>query len=187
MNLSKSSSQIRKETVLHKHYGLTFGLLGLMFSGILFFGLFATFHVKQLMQYPDYIAYSISGLAGKKSDLLRYRLMRYGNENHQYDQQIIAQRWYPRGEMPTMWVRSHGGIAPIYTTNPILFWTWPFTATLLFTIGSFVYGMVRDYRYHRELANGIPMEGSVLATVDDYNAEVSGNGMKYAVKEWSDR
>jgi hypothetical protein len=32
-----------------------------------------------------------------------------------------------------------------------------------------------------------PFNGSVVATVDEYNKEVKGDGMRYAVKAWKDR
>ena len=34
---------------------------------------------------------------------------------------------------------------------------------------------------------GIPFDGSLVSTVDEYNREVNGDGMKYAVKAWKDR
>ena len=64
---------------------------------------------------------------------------------------------------------------------------WPLTLTLLGLIGSFVWGVVADYRYRSAIIAGVPFDGSIVATVDEYEKQVKGDGMAYAMKPWKDR
>ena len=55
------------------------------------------------------------------------------------------------------------------------------------TLVAFVWGLVADFRYRSAIIAGIPFDGSIVAKVDEYNKEVKGDGMAYAVKPWKDR
>ena len=63
----------------------------------------------------------------------------------------------------------------------------PLGLTLLICIGAFVYGLVADYRYRSAIIAGIPLDGSIVATVAEYEKEVKGDGMAYVVNAWKDR
>ena len=121
------------------------------------------------------------------AEQLRYALLRYGNEDHRYDAEIIRHGWYPKEASPTSWVFYNGNVKPIYSDSPAMVFKWPLTLTLLTFLGCLIWGLVADYRIARSSLPGIPFDGSVVATVDEYNKEVKGDGMQYAVKAWKDR
>jgi hypothetical protein len=75
----------------------------------------------------------------------------------------------------------------VYSDSPALVFKWPLTLTLLTFLAALIWGLVFDYRYRSALIAGIPFEGSVVATVDEYSRETKGDGMKYVVKPWKDR
>jgi hypothetical protein len=78
-------------------------------------------------------------------------------------------------------------VKPIYSDSPALVFKWPLTLTLLTFLTALIWGLVADYRYRSSIIAGVPFDGSVVTTVDDYNQEVKGDGMRYAVKPWKDR
>ncbi len=195
----KTPDQIRRETVPNKHYGLTYGFLAGVLGGALFFGGWGLLHRDQLTHYPDYAGYALqtemSGFsfskpiphAGMSKDQLRYNLLRWGNEDHRFDAEILRRGWYPKGENGRAWVSEHGAVAPIYSDGALMVFKWPFTLTLLACFGAGIWGLVADYRYRSTLIAGIPFDGSIVAGVDEYNKETNGDGMAYVVKPWKDR
>ena len=104
----KTPDQIRRETVPKKYYGLTYGFLGGLLGAVLSFGIWGFFHQEQVRRYPDYARYALrselSGFSlfptatkpGMTDDQLRYNLLRFGNEGHRYDAEIVRRGWYPR-------------------------------------------------------------------------------------------
>ena len=64
---------------------------------------------------------------------------------------------------------------------------WPLALTLVTFLAAAICGLVSDYRYRSVIIAGIPFEGSLVATVDEYNRHTKGDGMKYSVKPWKDR
>jgi hypothetical protein len=64
---------------------------------------------------------------------------------------------------------------------------WPVTLTLFTFLTGLIWGLVADYRYRSSIIAGLPFDGSIVATVDEYNKEAKGDGMRYAVKPWKDR
>ena len=121
------------------------------------------------------------------AEQLRYALLRYGNLDHRFDGEIIRHGWYPKNAKPGPWVFHYGAVKPVYSDSPALVFKWPLTLTLLTFLAALIWGLVLDYRYRSALIAGIPFEGSVVATVDEYNRETKGDGMKYVVKPWKDR
>jgi hypothetical protein len=195
----KTPDQIRRETVPNKHYGLTYGFLGGLLGAVLCFGGWGAFHQEQVRRYPDYAGYAIqsemSGFLlfggkqkpGMSTDQLRYALLRFGNQDHHYDAEILRHGWYPKGQNGTAWVFYHGAVRPIYSDGAAFVFKWPLTLTLLTFLGSLIWGLVADYRYRSRIIAGVPFDGSIVTTVDEYNKEVQGDGMKYAVSRWKDR
>jgi len=114
----KTPDQIRRETVPNKHYGFMFGFFGAIFGFVLWFGGWALLHVEQARRYPEYCAAALKAGAGgtlfgtrpsqrtatMTSAQLRYALLRYGNLDHHYDEEIIRHGWYPRQASPSAWV-----------------------------------------------------------------------------------
>jgi hypothetical protein len=80
----------------------------------------------------------------------------------------------------------HGDVKPVYSDGAVMVFKWPLTLTLLCLIGSFVWGLVADHRYRSAIIAGIPLDGSIVASVDQYNKEVKGDGMAYVVNAWKD-
>ena len=195
----KTPDQIRRETIPHQHYGLIFGFLGGLIGAVVVFGGWSLFHQEQVKRYPDYATYAIrsemNGLSlfgakaktGMSSDQLRYSLLRWGNEDHRYDGEIVRRGWYPKGENGRAWVFYHGAVPPVYSEGAALVFKWPLTLTLLVTLAAFIWGLVADFRYRSAIIAGVPFDGSIVANVDEYNKEVKGDGMAYAVKPWKDR
>jgi hypothetical protein len=199
----KTAEQIRRETAPVKYNGLVYGALGVLLGGSIWFGGWGLLHQEQLRRYPEYVVYAIKGStngfsfspfgprsapqSGMNADELRYELLRFGNEDHHLDAEIIRQGWYPPTARPADWVRENGAFAPIYTDSPALVFKWPFALTLLTVVGALICGLVSDRRYRSAIIAGIPFDGTVVATVDEYNREVKGDGMRYRVKPWKDR
>lgn len=196
----KSPDQIRRETVPIKHNGLLYGFLGGALGAVVWFGGWGLLHMEQVRRYPDYCKHAFKAevesihLFGParlqtvlSAEQLRYDLLRYGNADHQYDSDIVSHGWYPKGAAARSWVFYYGAVKPIYSDSPVLVFKWPFTLTLMTCLACLSWGLVSDYRYRSAIIAGIPLDGSIVATVDDYNKEIKGNGMKYAVKSWKDR
>ena len=196
----KTPDQIRRETVPVKHTGLIYGFLGGILGTALWFGGWGLFHQEQVRRYPEYVSYSIKasmrGLSlfprpkhetGMSADRLRYALLRYGNVDHRFDAEIIRHGWYPREASPAPWVFENGAVKPIYSDSPAMVFKWPLTFSLLTFLSVLIWGLVADYRYHSTIIGGIPFDGSVVAKVSEYNKQVKGDGMKYAVRPWKDR
>jgi hypothetical protein len=198
----KTPDQIRRETVPNKHYGFMFGFFGAIFGLVLWFGGWALLHVEQARRYPEYCAAALKAGAGgtlfgtrpsqrsvtMTSAQLRYALLRYGNLDHRYDEEIIRHGWYPRQAPPAAWVARHGGIASVYNgESASKVFKWPVALTALTLLTSAASGMALDQRYRMKIISGIPFDGSILASVDEYNREVKGDGMRYRVKQWDDR
>lgn len=196
----KTPDQIRRETVPVKHAGLIYGFLGGLFGTVLWFGGWALLHQEQVRRYPEYCAHAIKANMGNVSlfgkpkpsfgmnaEQLRYALLRYGNRDHRYDADIIRHGWYPKEASPAPWVHDEGAVKPIYSDSPAMVFKWPLTLTLLTFLATLIWGLVADYRYRSSIIVGVPFDGSIVATVDEYNQEVKGDGMKYAVKPWKDR
>jgi hypothetical protein len=120
-------------------------------------------------------------------DELRYNLLRYGNQDHQYDGQIICHGWYPKGVNGRQWVQHRGAIEPLYSDSPLMIFKWPMTISLFGLLACAICGLTSDYRYRAKVISGIPFDGTIVATVDEYNREVKGEGMRYGVYPWKDR
>jgi hypothetical protein len=197
----KTPDQLRRETVPVKHTGLLYGLLGGVLGAAIWFGGWSLLHQEQVRRYPEYCAHAIrsrtAGLSlfgappkrerGMSAEQLRYALLRYGNEDHRYDAEIIRHGWYPREASPAPWVYEKGAVKAIYSDSPALVFKWPLTLTLLTFVAAAITGLAADYRYRASIIAGVPFDGSMVASVDEYNSEVKGDGMKYAVKPWKDR
>jgi hypothetical protein len=196
----KTPDQIRRETVPVRHNGLIYGFLGGLLGAVVWFGGWSLLHQEQVRRYPEYCAHAIkAGMGGVtlfgppkretglSAEQLRYELLRYGNERHRYDAEILRHGWYPREASPKSWVFYYGNVRPVYSDSPAMVFKWPLTLTLLTFLGALVWGLISDYRYRSSVIAGIPIDGSIVATVDQYNAETKGDGMRYAVKPWKDR
>ena len=115
-------------------------------------------------------------------------MLRFGNEDHRYDAEILRRGWYPKEEKtPVVWIFYNGAVKPIYSDSAAMVWKWPLTLTLFTFLAGLIWGLVADHRYRTRVISGLPFDGSIVATVDEYNREVKGDGMKYAVKPWKDR
>jgi len=198
---TKTPDQIRRETVPVKHDGLVYSCLAGVLSAALWFGGWSLFHENQIQHYPEYAACALKASTselslfgksprrerGMNADELRYALMRYGNQDHRFDADIIRHGWYPREASPKPWVRENGALAAMYSDSPFLVFKWPLTLSLFTFLGALIWGLVVDNRYCTAIIAGIPFDGSIVATVREYPKEVKGDGMKYRVKPWSDR
>jgi hypothetical protein len=195
----KTPDQIRRETIPVKHNGLVYGFLGGLLGTLVWFGGWGFLHQEQVKRYPEYAASALESSFGSISlfgskpkasmsaEHLRYALLRFGNEEHRYDSEIIRRGWYPKGENASAWVYYNGAIKPVYTDGPMLVFKWPLTLTMFTLLASLIWGLVADHRYRSSIIAGVPFDGSIVATVDEYNQEVKGDGMRYAVKPWKDR
>ena len=195
----KTPDQIRRETVPKKYYGVTYGLLGGLLGAALSFGVWGYFHQEQSRRYSDYLGYAVrsemSGFSlfpskqkpGMSDDQLRYSLLRFGNESHRYDAEIIRRGWYPKGENGHAWVFYNGAVKAVYSDGAGMVFKWPLTLTLFSFMGCLIWGLVADQRYRSAVIAGIPFDGSVVATVGEYEKEVKGDGMAYVVNPWKDR
>lgn len=196
----KTPDQIRRDTVPAKHYWLIYGLLGGALGTALWFGGWGFTHIEQLERYPLYCQVAWQSTLAKLSLFpaknrphgisaaqLRYNLLRFGNQDHTYDAEIIQHGWYPRGESPVPWVYQHGALKPVYADGALMVCKWPATLSLFTFLVALLWGMVADYRYRSTIIAGVPFDGSILATVEEYNWETRGDGMAYAVKPWKDR
>ena len=197
----KTPDQIRRETVPVKHTGLIYGFLGGVLGSVVWFGGWSALHLEQVRRYPEYCVHAIKAHTGTLSlfgakpkaapgmsvEQLRYALLRYGNVDHRYDAEIIRHGWYPKEASPSAWVHDKGAVAPVYFDSPSMVFKWPFTLTLITFLGALIWGLVADYRYRSSIIAGLQFDGSVVTTVDEYNREVKGDGMRYAVKPWKDR
>jgi hypothetical protein len=197
----KTPDQIRRETVPVKHTGLIYGFLGGVLGTVVWFGSWGVLHQEQVRRYPDYCAHAIKANMGTLSlfgakpkpapgmnpEQLRYALLRYGNLDHRYDTEIIRHGWYPKKASPAPWVYDKGAVKPVYSDSPAMVFKWPLTLTLVTFVASLIWGLFADYRYRSSIIAGLQFDGSVVATVDAYNREVKGDGMRYAVKPWKDR
>jgi hypothetical protein len=196
----KTPEQIRRATVPVKHYGLIYGFLGGLAGAIVSFGGWGLLDQQQVRRYPEYCAHAVrSSLSdislfgatrrhvGMNAEQLRYALLRYGNQDHRYDAEILRHGWYPKGANPRSWVFYYGAVKPVYSDSPALVFKRPLALTLLIFLAALVCGLVADYRYRSSIIAGLPFDGSIVTTIRKYNQEVKGDGMKYAVKEWRDR
>lgn len=197
----RTPDQIRRETVPVKHTGLLYGFLGGLLGSVVWFGGWALLHPEQVRRYPDYSRHAIRAsterlaffggnrrpAAGMSAEELRYALLRYGNLDHRYDSEIIRHGWYPRGANPAPWVHDKGAVKAVYSDGAAMVFKWPLALTLFTGLAALIAGMVVDYRYRCSIIEGLQFDGSVVATVDEYNRQVKGDGMRYAVKPWKDR
>ena len=196
----KSPDQIRRETVPVKHSGLIYGFLGGLLGTLVWFGGWGWLHQDEVKRYPEYAACAIQSKLGRlslfgakpKSGMsaaeLRYEVLRFGNEDHRFDAEIVRRGWYPKSEKsPAPWVYFNGAVRPIYSDGPAMVFKWPITLTLFTFLTALIWGLVADYRYRSSIIAGLPFDGSIVATVDEYNQEAKGDGMRYAVKPWKDR
>jgi hypothetical protein len=172
----KTPDQIRRETVPVKHTGLLYGLLGGVLGAAVWFGGWGLLHQEQVRRYPEYCAHAIrsrtAGLSlfgapakrerGMSTEQLRYELLRYGNEDHRYDAEIIRHGWYPREASPAPWVYDKGAVKAVHADSPALVFKWPLTLTLLTFLGALIAGLATDYRYRR---SGLRSEASIGALV----------------------
>lgn len=199
---NKTPDQIRRETVPNKRYGLLYGFLGTLAGAVLWFGGWGLLHQEQVKRFPAYCVYAFNAEmgnislfgnkkhhAGLSADQLRYALLRHGNEDHGLDAEIVQHGWYPREARanPRSWVFYNGNVEPVYSDGPLMVLKWPVTLTLLTCLGSLIWGLVSNYRYRTSIIAGLPFDGSIVTTVDQYNKEVKGDGMQYTVKAWKDR
>ena len=194
----KTPDQIRRDTTPQKHYALTYGFVGGLLGAVLTFGGWGLFHQEQLKRYPAYAGYALrsefGGFSlftkpkpGMSDDRLRYSLLRFGNEDHRYDAEIVRRGWYPVGENGRAWVFYNGAVKAVYSDGALMVFQLPVCLTLLICIGAFVYGLVADFKYRSAIIAGIPLDGSIVATVGEYQKEVKGDGMAYVVDPWKDR
>jgi hypothetical protein len=195
----KTPDQIRRETVPVKHTGLVYGFLGSLLGTVVWFGGWAALHPEQVRRYPNYCAAAIKASTGPlfgrspkrapgmSADQLRYALLRFGNEDHRYDAEIIRHGWYPREASAAVWVRERGAVKAVYLDGATMVFKWPLTLTLLTALAALIWGLIADYRYRSKIIAGLPFDGSIVATVNQYNAEVKGDGMRYRVEPWKDR
>ena len=197
----RTPDQIRRETVPVKHTGLVYGMVGGLVGAVVWFGGWGLLHPEQVRRYPDYCSHAIrantSGLLlfgdkarraeGMSAEELRYALLRYGNRDHRYDVEIIRHGWYPKGASPRPWVYDKGAVAAVYSDGAAMVFKWPLALTVFTSLASLLGGLVADYRYRCSIIAGLQFDGSVVATVDEYNRQVKGDGMRYAVKPWKDR
>ena len=195
----KTPDQIRRETTPVRNTGLLYGSFGGLIGAVVWFGGWGLLHEEQVRRYPDYCTHAIRvsaerlSLFGPRSttgmsvEQLRYALLRYGNLDHRYDAEIISHGWYPREASPLPWVREKGAVKPVYSDGAAMVFKWPLTLTLFTFLGTLIWGLVADYRYRSSIIAGLQFDGSVVATVEEYNREVKGDGMRYAVKPWKDR
>jgi hypothetical protein len=105
----KTPDQIRRDTIPNKHYAITYGFVGGLLGAVLSFGTWGFFHQEQVRRYPDYAGYAVQtemgGFSlfgsnpkpGMSKDQLRYNLLRFGNEDHKFDAEIVRCGWYPKG------------------------------------------------------------------------------------------
>lgn len=197
---NKTPNQIRRETVPMKHNGLLYGFLGGLVGAVVWFGGWGWLHQEQVRRYPEYCGHAFHAsvsqfhlfgprpyVIGMGAEQLRYALLRYGNLGHKFDEEIIRHGWYPREASPRSWVFYNGAVKPIYSDSAAMVFKWPLTLTLLTFLASLTWGLIADYRYRSSVIAGIPFDGSIVATVDEYAREVKGDGMKYVVKPWKDR
>lgn len=199
--MEQTPDQIRRATVPAHHHGIIYGSLFTAMGIVIWFGGWAALHQDQVRSYPDYCTYAIkasmTGMTlfgappkrepGMSSERLRYNLLRYGNLDHRFDLEIIRHGWYPREASPAVWVREQGSVPPLYSEDASMVFKWPFMLTLLTGIVALMWGMISDYKYRSSIISGMQLEGSVIATVKEYNREVKGDGMCYRVAPWSDR
>lgn len=198
----KTPDQIRRETVPVKHTGLIYGLLGGLLGSCLWFGGWAALHREQVSRYPEYCRHAFrantesmslfaakpKSQSGMSPEQLRYALLRYGNVDHRYDAEIVRHGWYPKGASPQSWVWYYGGVNSLYNgADPISLFKWPFALTAFTFFAALTGGLVADYRYRASIITGLQFDGSIVATVDQYNKETKGEGMRYRVKPWADR
>jgi len=196
----QTPDQIRQQTVPAKHNGLVYGFLGGLLGAVVWFGGWALLHQDQVRRYPEYCSHAIKASmgtislfgsqkheAGMSAEQLRYALLRYGNRDHAYDAEIIRRGWYPKGASPKSWVFYYGNVRPIYSESPAMVFKWPTSLTLLTFLGCLAAGVMSDSRYRAAIIAGLQFDGSMVTTVDEYNKEVKGDGMRYAVKAWRDR
>ena len=183
-----------------KHNGLIYGFLGGLLGAVVWFGGWALLHQEQVRRYPEYCSHAIKAEAGTISpfgprkqepgmsaEQLRYALLRFGNQDHRYDTEIMRRGWYPKGASPKSWVFYYGNVKAIYSDSPAMVFKWPVSLTLLTFLGCLAFGVVTDFRYRAAIIAGLQFDGSMVATVDEYNKEVGGDGMRYAVRAWKDR
>jgi hypothetical protein len=197
----KPPDKIRRETVPVKHSGLIYGFLGGVLGVAVWFGGWGLLHQEQVLRYPEYVSCAVKTNlhrmplfrtpqlrgAGMDAAQLRYVLLRYGNADHRLDAAIIRRGWYPKTASPVPWVRENGAVAPVYSDSPVMVFKWPVTLSLFTFLGALIWGLVSDYRYRAQIIAGIPFDGSVVATVGEYNRQVKGDGMAYRVRPWKDR
>jgi hypothetical protein len=196
----KTPEQIRRKIVPVKHTGLIYAFLGAALAAAVWFGGWGLLHQEQVKRYPEYCSAAIKSslgdvsLFGAKRETgmsaaqLRYNLLRFGNEDHRYDAEILRRGWYPKREKsPVPWVYYNGAVKPIFSDPAALVLKWPMTLSLFTFLAALIWGLVVDYRYRSSIIAGVPFDGSIVATVDEYNKTVKGDGMKYAVKAWKDR
>jgi hypothetical protein len=195
----KTPDQIRRETVPVRHTGLIYGSLGGLVGAVMWFGGWSLLHEEQVRRYPDYCTHAIRAgaeqlslfgskpAAGMSAEQLRYALLRYGNLDHRYDAEIIRHGWYPRASSPRPWVHDEGAVKPVYSDGAAMVFKWPLTLTLFTCLAALICGLVADYRYRSSIIAGLQFDGSMVATVEEYNRNVKGDGMRYAVKPWKDR
>ncbi len=198
----KTPDQIRRETVPTTHRALLCALAGVALGTLVWGGGWALFHREQLRRYPAYFTLALrvnsAGLhfgntparqaAGMTAEQLRYALLRWGNRDHRFDAEIIRHGWYPREAAPREWVADRGAVPSVYGgAGAAGVFAWPFALTALTTLLAGMWGLAADYRYRNEIVAGRQFDGSIVATVDEYNREVKGDGMRYRVGQWSDR
>ena len=174
-------------------------MLGGVVGFLTFFGSWMLLHREQVRRYPVYCEYAVNesgrtlsiGPAKQPAGLtvaqLRYDLLRWGNQDHRYDAEILRHRLYPRGASPRRWIFRYANLKPVYSDPAALVWKWPIVLTLLTLLGAVIGGAVADHRYRMAIIAGMPLDGSIVTTVDEYNHEIKGDGMRYLVEDWNDR
>lgn len=187
MAKEKTPDQIRIAAVPVKHSGLINGFVALVLGGAVTFAPWALLHPERARFYRQYVSASVHSGNGlfrarkasvRHAALLRYALLRYGNQHHIFDAALT---------------QSGAGafaskeIAPVYSESPLRTVAFPLSVTLGMCLAGAIWGRASDGRRHRALIAGVPFDGSIIATVADYNKEVQGDGMKYAVRPWRDR
>lgn len=199
--MEQTPDQIRRATVPVHHTGIAYGVLYGFMGLVIWCGGWAALHQEQVRRYPEYCAHAFHAATqdmslfgaprkrepGMSAEALRYALLRYGNVDHRFDLDIIHHGWYPREASAAVWVREYGAVPPVYAEDALYVFAWPLALTSLTVFIACAWGMIADHRYKSKIVAGLPFDGSVIATVAEYNRETRGTGMRYRVAPWGDR